>query len=248
MYQDVLAARCYKHELKYNEPEPAPNRQNPARRKRKIIWYNPPYSKHVKTNLGQRFTALLKNHFTPGSALYSVLNKNTLKLSYSCMKNMRSIIQSHNAKILSQNSVPSNQANCNCRVKSQCPIQGNCQQSLVYKATLTTNGGNKTYIGSTNNFKNRHSAHKNSFKAEKYKNATALSAYVWENDLGPNPPIKWEVVKLVGPYLPGNKSCELCLAEKVAIGRHSDDPSCLNKRSELAQACRHRARYKLARL
>ena len=127
-------------------------------------------------------------------------------------------------------------------------IQGNCQQSLVYKATLTTSGGNKTYIGSTNNFKNRYSAHKNSFKAEKHKNATALSAYVWENDLGPNPPIKWEAVKLVGPYTAGSKSCELCLAEKVAIGRHSDDPNYLNKRSELAQACRHRTRYKLARL
>ena len=37
MYQDALAASGYKHELKYNEPEPAPNRQNSARRKRKII-------------------------------------------------------------------------------------------------------------------------------------------------------------------------------------------------------------------
>ena len=115
-------------------------------------------------------------------------------------------------------------------------------------ASLTTSSRNKTYIESTNNFKNRYSAHKNSFKVVKHNNATALSAYVWENDLGSNPPIRWEVVKFVGPYTPGSKSCELCLAEKVAIGRHSDDPNCLNKRSELVQACRHRAHYKLARL
>ena len=55
--------------------------------------------------------------------------------------------------------------------------------SCIYKATLTISSGRKTYIGSTNNFKNRYSAHKNSFKTEKYKNATALSAYIWENDL-----------------------------------------------------------------
>ena len=161
---------------------------------------------------------------------------------------MRSIIQSHNTKILDQNTAPSKQTVCNCRKKDQCPIQGNCQQSLVYKATLTTNSGKKIYIGSTNNFKKRHAAHKNSFKSEKNKNATALSTYVWENKLNPDPPIKWEIEKLVGAYQPGYKNCELCLAEKVAIGRHADDPDCLNKRSELAAACRHRARYKLARL
>ena len=71
---------------------------------------------------------------------------------------------------------------------------------------------------------------------------------MWENNLNPNPPIKWEIVKLVDAYKPGDKSCELCLAEKVAIGRNADDPDSLNKRSELAAACRHRARYKLARL
>ena len=63
-------------------------------------------------------------------------------------------------------------------MKDECPIQGKCQQSLVYKATLATNKGEKTYIGSTNNFKKRYYAHKNSFKVDKYKNATALSAYV----------------------------------------------------------------------
>ena len=161
---------------------------------------------------------------------------------------MKSIIQSNNSKILEQNNVTSSQPDCNCRIKEQCPIQGNCQQSLVYKATLTTSSGQKTYIGSTNNFKKRHAAHKNSFKSEKNKNATTLSTYVWENKLNPNPPIKWEIVRLVGAYQPGNKNCELCLAEKVTIGRYADDPDCLNKRSELAAACRHRARYKLAQL
>lgn len=248
LYQDALTASGYKHELKYTKPDPTQAGPQRTRKRREITWYNPPYSKNVRTNLGQKFIKLVRKHFTPGSPLYSVFNKNTLKLSYSCMKNMKSVIQSHNTRVLNQDSRPNNQANCNCRVKDQCPIQGNCQKSLVYKATVTTANGRKTYIGSTYNFKKRFSAHKNSFKAEKYKNATTLSAFVWENSLNPNPPIKWEIVKLVDPYKPGNKSCELCLAEKVAIGRNADDPDSLNKRSELAAACRHRARYKLARL
>ena len=111
------------------------------------MWYNPPYSKSVKTNLGQKFIGLVKKHFTLGSALYSVLNKNTLKLSYICMKNMKSIIQSHNTRLLTQNSVPDTQIGCNCRVKDQCPIQENCQKSLVYTATLTTSSGKKRILG-----------------------------------------------------------------------------------------------------
>ena len=106
MYHDALVASGYRHELKYNEPEPAPNRQHSARRKRIVAWYYPLYSKNVKTNLGQRFLGLVKKHFTPCSALYRVLNKNTLKLSYSCMKNMRSILQSHNTRILTQKAYP----------------------------------------------------------------------------------------------------------------------------------------------
>ena len=94
---------------------------------------------------------------------------------------------------------------------------------------------------SNNNFKNRYSPHINSFKTEKHKNATSLSSCIWENDPGLNPPVRWEVVKLLELYKPGSKSCELCLAEKVAIARHSENPNCLNKRSQRAQACRYRA-------
>ena len=245
-YQEALTKSGYNHHLTYQETPPTAKTRK--KNKRQIIWFNPPYSKSVKTNLGQKFLALVKKHFPPGSTLYPILNKNTIKLSYSCTKNMRSIIQGYNQKLLSGTQQPIEKA-CNCRKKEECPVNGNCQQPVVYMATVNIEGEEKkTYIGSTNNFKKRYSAHKGSFKNSNQKNATALSAYIWEKGQNPNPPITWEIVKIVEPYKPGHNSCELCLAEKVAISHQSNDPNNLNKRTEIAQACRHKARFKLARL
>ena len=159
---------------------------------------------------------------------------------------MRAIIQTHIKKVLSNTHTPS-EASCNCRVKTQCPVQGACQKPVVYKATIKVDGKEKTYIGSTNNFKARYSGHKNSFKSESNKNATALSTLVWSKGLNPCPSITWEIVRVVPPYMPGQLNCELCLAEKQEINRHSNDPDCLNTRSELAQMYRHRARSKLSK-
>ena len=38
-------------------------------RKRNIIWFNPPYSKSLKTNFGKYFFRLLNKHFLPGQCL-----------------------------------------------------------------------------------------------------------------------------------------------------------------------------------
>ena len=244
MYQKALTESGYTNQLAYIKPNsPTTNRK---KNKRKIIWFNPPFSKSVTTNIGQKFLTLVKKHFAPGSPLYSVCNKNTIKLSYSCTKNMRAILQTHNKKVLCNTHTPT-EAPCNCRVKTQCPVQGACQKPVVYKATIKVEGKEKTYIGSTNNFKARYSGHKNSFKSESNKNATALSTLVWSKGLNPCPNITWEIIRVVPPYRPGQLNCELCLAEKQEIARQSHDPDCLNKRSEIAQACRHRARFKLSK-
>ena len=173
---------------------------------------------------------MVKKHFQPGSPLYGACNKNTIKLAYSCTRNMRTILQAHNMKVLGSTQPP-HDAQCNCRIKDQCPVQGACQKPVVYKASIEIDGVKKTYIGSTNNFKQRHRGHKSSFKNEKQKNATALSALVWEKGLNPSPTISWEILRVVPPYKPGQQNCELCLAEKTEIARHSSDPNSLNKRS-----------------
>ena len=163
--------------------------------------------------------------------------------------NMRAIIQAHNRRLLSQSNAaqPANPA-CNCRVKSSCPVQGNCQASGIYKATVTANNKTVTYIGCSNNFKKRYSAHKNSFRSENNMNATALSSYIWENGLNPTPDIEWEIIRTAQPYRPGRGYCPLCIQEKVQICACAANPDVLNKRTEIGQTCRHKARYKLANL
>ncbi|GFR95440.1 hypothetical protein ElyMa_000944200 [Elysia marginata] len=52
------------------------------RRKRRITWFNPPYSKNVSSNIGKKSFNLLNSCFPPNHKLHKVINKNTVKLSY----------------------------------------------------------------------------------------------------------------------------------------------------------------------
>ena len=70
-------------------------------RQRNIIWYNPPFSKSVKTNIGRTFLKLISRHFPRHHKYHSLFNKNNVKVSYSCMDNMQSIINKHNKKVTS---------------------------------------------------------------------------------------------------------------------------------------------------
>ena len=44
-------------------------------RQRNIVWFNPPFSKNVITNIGQRFLRLINKHFPKGSVLNKIFNK-----------------------------------------------------------------------------------------------------------------------------------------------------------------------------
>ena len=95
-YQKALDESSYNHKLTYN-PQPKRNRN----RQRKIVWYNPPWNANVKTNLGRKFLNIIDRCFPNGHPLHKIFNKHTLKLNYSCMPNMKSIISSHNKAVLS---------------------------------------------------------------------------------------------------------------------------------------------------
>ena len=156
-------------ELKYlpNEIQQLENNKG-RKRKRKIIWFNPPYSKNVKTSVGKVFLKLLKKHF-PAShiLLHKIFNKNTVKISYSCMKNINSVISSHNKNILNPRTAS---FGCNCWKKESCPLNGECLTSqLVYRATVTNavNEDMKKYVGlADTTFQERHSNHKRDFTRE----------------------------------------------------------------------------------
>ena len=69
-------------------------------RKRNIIWYNPPFNNQVSTNIGREFFKLLRKDFPKENKFNNLFNKNNIKISYGCTRNMQQIIKAHNAKII----------------------------------------------------------------------------------------------------------------------------------------------------
>jgi len=100
-YQKALKESGHTHILTYEEPPAARNKEK-TKKKRKIIWFNPPYTQAVSTNIGKKFLQLINLHFPKNNPLHCIPNRNTVRISYSCTKNIKTIIQSHNKKVLNQ--------------------------------------------------------------------------------------------------------------------------------------------------
>ena len=199
-----------------------------------------------------RFLALVDKHFPKDHKLHKIANRNTIKISYSCMNSTKRIIDNHNKRILT-----SSQANnavttaatevnktCNCRQKNACPLAGNClQPCVIYQAAVTRKDNNKkdTYIGLTENtFKTRYRNHTASFRHAKLRNSTELSKHIWTlKDNCIDHFISWRILSSHSPYSSASKRCNLCLEEKFLI-ICQPDLSTLNKRNELVSSCRHR--------
>ena len=96
-YQKALDESGYHYTLQY-EPSTTNRRKN--RQRNNIIWCNPPFSKNTSTNIGYKFLALIDKHFPKDHKLRKIFNRNTIKISYSCMNNAKQIIDNHNKQIL----------------------------------------------------------------------------------------------------------------------------------------------------
>jgi predicted GIY-YIG superfamily endonuclease len=248
IYEKALKDSGYETKLKYNPQKP----KNANNRKRNIIWFNPPFSKNVETKIGNRFLKLVDKHFPNEHKLHKIFNRNNVKVSYSCTKNMKAVINSHNSQIL--NNIETNQGmrTCNCLRKNQCPLNGNCLISnSIYEATVTSDKPDyqdKVYIGlAETTFKKRYSNHKKSFNAEKYSNETELSKEVWElKNSNYTQAIKWRTIKQCAPFNRNTLKCNLCLSEKLTIALYPKE-NILNKRTELISKCRHVNKHMLIR-
>ena len=99
------------------------NKENKSRnRSRNIIWFNPPFSQNVRTNIAK------SSH-----KLHKIFNRNNLTVICSCITNM-AIIKSHSQRIFNDNDEPSNEETCNCTDKQNlCPLGG-----AVSPTTLST--------------------------------------------------------------------------------------------------------------
>ena len=247
LHEEALCKAGYKEKLSYIEPSGEPKSRN---RKRNVSWFNPPYSVSVKTNIGQEFLRIMDECFPKNHILSKIINRNTCKISYSCMPNMERRIKSENSKKLSKNSNEKTE-DLDCKCRSECPIGGECKKSnVIYNATVITKEGNVNkeynYIGLTaTSFITRYRNHVQSFKKQEHSNATELSKFVWEcKTKNVEYVINWRVMKSVSSYQPGNKFCNLCTAEAVYIAYMAGNNS-LNKKNEIIKNCRHKSRWKL---
>ena len=173
-----------KNVLNYQEKDAniLSHHSNKRKRKRNIIFFNPPHNMNVSTNVGRYFLNAIVKHFGGNQQLKKLFNKNNVKVSYSCGQNIRQEIKGHNIKILRKsreetivNRGPAdNQIKlCNCTRGRGCPLDGKCQSNnIVYLATVKVEDGNEHYYaGQTiTSFKKRWQNHLTSFnKAYKRK-------------------------------------------------------------------------------
>ena len=248
-YQEALRRSGYNYKLQYNPQPTKPKRP----RSRNVIWFNPPYNSTISTNIGYKFLQAIDECFPSHHPLHKIFNRNTLKLSYSCMPNVKCIISSHNKSIINKelNTMTDQTGDqCNCRNKDICPLQNKClTTNVVYQATVTRNDTNEkqTYVGHTaGEFKTRYNGHTSSFRNSKYKHATELSKFVWHlKDRNIKYSIKWRTLAKCNSYSNKTKRCQLCLHEKFLIIYHPNLAS-LNSRNELLSKCRHRNKFLLS--
>jgi hypothetical protein len=251
-YQEVLEKCGYKHKLKFekeNANTEAPQRPR-KNRPRNIIWFNPPFSKSVSTNIAKYFLTLIDKHFPRGHKFRKLFNRNNLKVSYSCMRNMKTIVNGHNKKILTAESTETKRT-CNCPRNRECPLGGNClSENTLYAGTITSNlpaYEEKEYAGlSEPPWKQRHANHVYEFNHREHQRCE-ISKEVWRiKDLGGDFNIEWRILGHAPAYNPTSKKCSLCIAEKVYIAENLDH--LINKRDELISKCRHRRKFALEHL
>ena len=265
-YQEALEKCGYSYKLRYErtspegrsvvqQPLPRTNNetrnQRPRNRPRNITYFNPPFSKSVSTNVAKYFLNLINKHF--GSLpehhkFRKLFNRQNLKVSYSCMPNVKCFVNGHNKKILAEE--PRNDVGkCNCSNGVGCPMDGNClSENTLYSGRISSNLPNydpTKYLGlSEPQWKKRFHNHTLSFNDRNYAKCE-IAKEVWRiKDQGGNYQIRWEIVGHAPGYNPITRKCRLCTAEKLLIAE-DPDPRLLNKRDELVSKCRHRRKHAL---
>ena len=96
-YETALKNSSYQQtELIFTKKEQRKKKRN---RSRNIIWFNPPFSRNVTTNVAKRFLNLINIHFPKSNKYHSIFCRDIIKVSYCRTENLSSIIKTHNKKI-----------------------------------------------------------------------------------------------------------------------------------------------------
>ena len=128
-YEQYLSNCGCKENLNYRDPTP-PNLITERKRQRNILWFNPPYSKTVKTKIGKFFLQLIKKHFPKEYKFHKTYSTKKCKQKHSEIKLLlhaqhQKKNNAHNREIL-RNTPSKNAKHCNCQQKENCPMNGAC--------------------------------------------------------------------------------------------------------------------------
>ena len=105
-------------------------------RKRKVIWFHPPYSFNISTNIGKKLFNLLGKHFPKTHQLHKYFNHNNVKVSYSCLPTFKSVTNGLNRNTLKQKEKPSRY---NCKDETSCSLNGSCQhKNFLFSVRVST--------------------------------------------------------------------------------------------------------------
>ena len=238
-YEHALRVSGFEEKLAYTPDDTAKQKADKKKkknRKRKIIWFNPPYSKNIKTNIGKEFLKIVNRNFPKRNKLHKIFNRNSIKISYCCTKNMSAKISSHNKSMMLKNeeeNATEMDKLCNCRKKEECPMDNQCLKSnVVYRAKVNTEDATKEYIGCTSNtFKERYTTHKQGFNHAKYSKRCELTKYVQQlKSQEKQFNIQWDILDNVrGKYV--REQCKLCITETMRINEHLRRAQLLNSGS-----------------
>ena len=124
-------------------------------RNKKVVRFNPPFCRLANNNIGKYFLHLLDKDFNRDNPLSRIFNRTTVKISYSCTKNMYNILSNHNKRLLNELITRDRNpdvGSCNCRNKEECILGGRCNsRNVVYQACISPmeqqKDGERVYIG-----------------------------------------------------------------------------------------------------
>ena len=148
----------------------------------------------AKTSIGKKFFKLINRHFPNHHKMSKIFNKNTMKLGYSCCRNIGSVIASHNWIIIQPTS---NNHGCNRRNRPECPLDNKClTANILYKAVVSAPiKPEKNFCIVETSFKDRLRNHTSDFRN---KNSTELSKCMWKlKDKKITPSLKWNIMSIV---------------------------------------------------
>ena len=226
-----------------------------------MFFCNPPHEDMVETPVGALILRALDRTIPPEHILHPLLNRHTVKVGCSNMPNLMRKISNHNIKISKKeqelqeydpddDEIVEDERPCNCDLnKHPCPLDGRCQvdgENCIYICTVTRDDSDevKTYVGSTQDFKQRWYCHNSAERHQKNSNTT-LSGYLWKLKLN-DPPLtynlKWKIIDRGRQFNPVTKVCRLCCKEKFHI-LYNREVGSLNHRTEIFQPCPHKKKF-----